>query len=468
MKENILNYLSAFNYRSRINMQEPYPTNEDVVKKVFKMAWPSTFESFFIALISAVDTMMVAGLGHEAISAVGVTGQPRMILLALIMALNMGVMVVVSRRRGQGRKEEANHILRNSIIISFVLSLVLNSLGYIFSPELLRFAGANADYIDMSIAYFRIICIGNFFYSLSLTMTAAQRGAGNTKISMTTNLSANVVNIILNYLLINGIWIFPRLEIVGAALATAIGNGVAFLIALYSVSKKDSFLHLNIRQNWKITTENLKTLFTISYPSMIEQIFLRIGFFTFTKQVFELGTYASSTHQIGMTVMHMSFAIGDGLAIASTALVGQSLGQKRPDLAKLFGKSVQHLGRVVAVTMAIIIFLIRFRIIQLFTDVPQIVQPAQIVMTILSIILFFQMSQVIAIGSLRGAGDVKFVALLSMVSIMIVRPLLTYILAYKLGYGIVGAWFGMFADQLIRWSVSLARYNSGKWVNLEL
>ncbi len=78
------------------------------------------------------------------------------------------------------------------------------------------------------------------------------------------------------------------------------------------------------------------------------------------------------------------------------------------------------------------------------------------------------MSQVIAIGSLRGAGDVKFVALLSMVSIMLIRPTLTYLLAYKLGFGIIGAWFGMFADQLIRWGVSLARYNSGKWVNFEV
>lgn len=465
--EKMWQILSAANYRKKLEGPVEL-SDKEIVSNVFKVAWPSTLEALFIALISSVDTIMVATLGHEAISAVGIVNQPRMLMLSSIMALNMAVTVIVSRRKGQNNQVGANQILRNAIIVSLGLALILNTLGIIFAEELLAFAGADAQYINDAISYFKIICIGNFFYSLSLTITAAQRGAGNTKISMITNLSANLVNIVFNYLLINGIWIFPKWGVAGAAVATAIGNIVALVIAIYSVTHHDSFLFVNFKEKWSLQKENLRQIFTIGWPSLVEQIFLRIGFFTFAKQVFSLGTIASSSHQIAMNVMSLSFSIGDGLAIAATALVGRSLGQKKTDLAKLYGKSVQNIGRVLAIFLVILTVVFRVNIIHLFSTLPEIVRITSELFLIMAALLYFQMSQVITIGSLRGAGDVRFVAMLSMVSIMLVRPGLTQLFAYGFSFGIVGAWIGTFIDQLVRWSVSLYRYNSGKWVNVEV
>lgn len=463
----LLNFLSAHSYRKKL--ENPIlESNEDILKNVFNMAWPSTLEALLIALISSVDTIMVATLGHQAISAVGIVNQPRMLLLSIIFALNMAVTVIVSRRKGQEDRHGANALLKNAIVICLVVSLLLNVLGFVFAEPLLAFAGANSEYIVDSIIYFQIICVGNFFYSLSLTITAAQRGAGNTKISMITNLTANLVNIVFNYLLINGVGPFPRWGIAGAAVATALGNIVALVIALYSVSHELDFLFLDLKRDWGLKKEYLKSLFTIGWPSLVEQIFLRIGFFTFTKQVFELGTIASSSHQIAMNVMSLSFSLGDGLAIAATALVGKSLGQKKTDLARLYGKSVQHVGLIVSFIIILITVFLRVPIIKLFSSLPEIVSISSTLFLILGVILYFQVQQVITIGSLRGAGDVKFVAALSMISIMIMRPVLTQIFAYTLGYGIVGAWVGVFLDQLVRYFVSKFRYTSGKWVNLEV
>lgn len=463
----IYKLLSASNYRKKLNADIDL-NDKEVVSNVLRVAWPSTLEALFIALISSVDTIMVATLGHMAISAVGIVNQPRMLILSIILALNMAVTVIVSRRKGQNNRAGANQILRNALILCLGLAFVLNILGFTFAENLLRFAGADPQYLNDAVAYFKIICVGNFFYSLSLTITAAQRGAGNTKISMITNLSANIVNIIFNYLLINGIWFFPRLEIAGAAIATAMGNVVALGIAIYSVTHSEDFLFLNLKEKWSLQKENLTQIFNIGWPSLIEQAFLRIGFFIFAKQVFSLGPIASSSHQITMNIMSLSFSLGDGLAIAATALVGRSLGQKKTDLAKLYGKSVQQVGRVLGIALVILSVVFRYQIINLFSDLPEIVTTSSNLFLIMGALLYFQMSQVITIGSLRGAGDVKFVAGLSMVSIMLVRPGLTQIFAYSLGYGIVGAWIGVFIDQLIRWSVSLYRYNSGKWVDVEV
>ena len=178
------------------------PSTEEVYKKTLKIAWPSAMEAILISLIGAVDMMMVGGLGTNAIAAVGITTQPKFLIMAFVLALNTGTTVIVSRRKGENNQEGARKALRNALIFSVGISFISSLIGFIFSREILMFSGANSDYINEAMIYFNIVLVGNFFYLISLTITAAQRGVGNTKISLVTNLSANIVNIIFNYLLI--------------------------------------------------------------------------------------------------------------------------------------------------------------------------------------------------------------------------------------------------------------------------
>ncbi|MBQ4343259.1 MAG: MATE family efflux transporter [Erysipelotrichaceae bacterium] len=442
------------------------PSSGSIVKRTFDMAWPSALESVFIALIGAVDMMMVGNLGKEAISAVGIVTQPKFIVLAPILALNISVNVLVARRKGQSDQNAANVYLRQALLISALVAFVLSLSAGLFAKDLLLFAGANDDYLQLAIPYFRYILIGNFFYSVGLTMTAAQRGAGNTKISMKTNLAANVVNLIFNALLINGLFFFPRLEVTGAAIATMIGNIVSFVMALYSVTRKGGFLELSIKDKWNVNFQAMKDIFSISKSSLVEQIFLRIGFFTYAKAVASLGTTDFSAHQVCMNIMHISFAIGDGLQIACTSLVGQSLGARRPDMAMIYGKVSQRIGMMMAMMTAVVITLLRSQLLGFFTTDLEVIAAGSIPMMILSVTVLFQIPQVIVVGSLRGAGDVKFVAMMMLISVTLVRPILAWILCYPLGFGLIGAWMALFLDQITRFTLSFTRYHKGHWTKI--
>lgn len=458
--------LKLFKWQNMINPSEikgDIPSNRKIYKRTFDIAWPSALESVLIALIGAVDMMMVGSLGKEAINAVGITNQPKFIVLAPIMAINVGLTVLVSRRKGEQKPEEANSYLRNALVMSILLSFILSLSAWIFARPFLIFAGANADYIDLAVKYFRIIMIGNFFYSIGLTMTAAQRGAGNTKISMLTNLVANLVNLVFNALLINGLFFFPRLEVVGAAIATAMGNVVAFIMASYSLSHKNRYLYLKIKYLFKTQEKYFKDILNISKSSLIEQIFLRLGFFMYAKSIAVLGTVAFAAHQVCMNVMHISFGFGDGLQIANTSLVGQSLGARRPDMAKIYSRVTQRIGIVVAIILALICFGFKDQLIGLFTSDLEVIAAGALPMMFLSIIILFQVPQVIIVGALRGAGDVKFVAFLMLLSVTVVRPLLAWVLCYPLGFGLVGAWIALLIDQLTRSIISSRRFKQGKW-----
>ncbi len=464
----ILNLFRVENLIPKKHQTHPLPSSSEVYKNTLNTAWPSALESLLIALVSIVDMIMVSSIGTEAIAAVGIVTQPRFIVMSFVMALNLGTTVVVARRKGANNPESANVALKNAFMLSIALSLVTTVVGAIFAPQILIFAGATADYMDYAVGYYRIILIGAFFLLVSLTISSAQRGVGNTKVSMVINISANLVNVLFNYLLINGIWIFPKLGVIGAATATSIGNFVGFCLALYSVMHHDRFLSFVSHKDWHIDIESIKILYNISMPAFIEQIFIRFGFLMYQKAVAGLGTLQFATHFIIMQMMQLSFSIGNGLSIATSSLVGQSLGAKRKDLALIYGKVSQRLGLIAAISLSLLIIIFRVQFIGFFTEDPEIIKLGTNIMLILAIIVIFQILQVITIGSLRGAGDVKFVAKLSMFSVTLIRPALTYVLAYMVGLEIYGAWLSVILDQFIRYIVSRIRFHNAEWLSIEV
>lgn len=441
------------------------PSSKEVYGETFHLAWPVTFESVLVGFVTIIDTIMVSVLGTDAIAAVGITNQPRMIVLSIFMALNVGVTAVVAWRKGQNRKEDANKCLRQSLFITFFLSIIITGITMLFSRPFLEFAGAGPDIIDEAVTFFFWILVGIPFNVLSLTITAAQRGAGNTKISMVVNVTANVINIILNYLLITGQFGFPRLGVAGSAIGTTIGIIVGFLIACLSLRKSERFLYICRGDSYIPERETMNSIVKVGISAAVEQLFMRIGFFIYAKIVAELGTVAFATHQICMNMLSLSYTLGEGLSIAAATLVGQNMGKNRPDRALIYGKACQR----IAVTISVFLFAIFFFggnfFMSLFTADPAIITMGAQLFIVMAFIAPAQTSQVVFNGSLRGAGDTRFVAIISFISIGIVRPLTSLILCYPLGFGLIGAWLGMLIDQYVRYGFSYARFNIGKWFN---
>lgn len=459
---------SVSNMIKQENIIGEVPDTKQVYKNAIDMAWPSAIEAVLVGLIASVDTMMVGSLGPSAIAAVGITNQPKFILLAVIFSLNVGVTAVVARRRGEKDREGANKCLRQALLLCLMLSAVLSVFGFTYARPLLLFAGAQADVIENSVIYFRIISIGNFFSSVSLTINAAQRGSGNTKISMRTNIVANIINLIFNFLLINGYYGFPKLGVAGAAIATLLGNTVAFFMSLRSVTRADGFLHISFKSSWKFDKNTVKSVFGISSSSFVEQICMRVGFLLTTMLIANLGTVAFATHQICMNIVNLPLTFGDGLGVGASALAGQSLGAKRPDMATIYSKTIQRIAFSIGVIILFVLLFGRFFLIGLFTDDSSIIEIGSNILIILALISPIQTITVVVGGTLRGSGDTKFVAYSSLISIGIVRPLTTWLFCYPLGFGILGAWLSFMSDQLLRFIINSWRFRTGKWTRIKI
>ncbi len=444
--------------------------NKDDVKKTLDMAWPAILESFFAAFAGLVDSLMVSSMGSYAVAAVGLTTQPKFVGLSLFIAANVSISALVARRKGQGKREEANQIFSTFLVFIVAAAIAVSVLMVALADPIMHLCGSEEVTHDSAVLYFRIIMGGMIFNCIQMGINSAQRGAGNTRITMRTNLVSNTVNIVLNYLLIQGHFGFPALGIRGAALATVLGTVVSSIMSILSVWKDDNFVSIPyiLKKRIKPAMEALKNIIKVGYSVFAEQLLMRIGFMLTAIMAANQGTAAMAAHQVGMNIMGLSFSFGDGLQATAVALIGYSLGAKEPERAKQYGKTCRMIGSVISVALALIYFFGARGLMELFFEEEEIVGIGINIMRIIIFVVILQIAQVIYMGCLRGAGDTLYTAVASTISVTLVRTLGSYFFGYVLNWGITGIWIGVIADQLSRFIFASVRFRQGKWTEIKI
>lgn len=452
------------------NIRDLWQKNRKDIHTAYRIAWPSVLESFFIALASMIDSLMVSTIGAYGVAAVGLTTQPKFLGMAPFIALTVAVSALTARRKGQNDRDGANQVLLIALILGIGLVLAV-SLGSVFlADDIIRLAGSEADTHESAVIYFRIIMGGLFFQAISMIINAAQRGSGNTRIAMRTNVTSNLVNMCGNYLIIQGHFGFPALGIRGAAIATVFGTVIACGMSFASILRKDSFISLPYIWEKRIcpAVGPLKKMLRMGGSVFLEQVLMRVGFMSVAVMAAKQGTGDFAAHQAGMNLLNLTFSFGDGLQAAAVSLIGQSLGREEPEMAKRYGQICEGMGVGIAVVLAILYLGLGRFYYELYFKEPEIVAVGVDIMKAVVIITFLQVTQIIYMGCLRGAGDILYTTIASTVSVTIARPIACYLLCYTAGLGIIGIWAGIGVDQLSRYLFASTRFKRGRWTKIRI
>ena len=441
-----------------------------MIKSSLNMAVPAMIESFFIAFAGLVDSLMVSSLGANAVAAVGLTAQPKFMGLSVFIALNVSISALVARRFGENDKKSANSVLYTSLAVIVFLSVILGVGLCIFAPAIMTFCGSTPETHDSAVLYYRIIMGGMIFNCVQMGINSAQRGVGNTRITMRTNITSNTINIIFNFFLINGHCGFPALGIMGAALATVLGTVVSCIMSIMSIMKPSGFVSIPyiIKEKIRPTMRAFKNIVHVGYSVFFEQILMRIGFMATAIMAAKQGNAAMAAHQVGMNIMGLSFSFGDGLQAAAVALIGRSLGEKKPDKAKEYGSVCQMIGGIISVVLAVLYFFGARLLMSMFFKEEEIISIGIGIMYIIIVTVLFQIRQVIYMGCLRGAGDTLYTAVASTISVTIIRTFVGLFCGYTLGWGINGIWLGVLGDQVARYIFATIRFKKGKWTEIKI
>lgn len=451
-----------------VTVEGDLPDTKTVYRSFFNVAWPAAMEGLLLMMISSVDLAMVGHLGKESVAAVGIVSQPRMLLLCFVRSLAVAITAVVARRKGEGDHAQLNICLKQGFALTLLISLTLFLISWTFLEQILLIAGAKKEYLDLAISYGRYNMIAIFFMGLAVGINAAHTGVGNTKIIMFANVSGNIINMIFNFLLIYGVGPFSKMGVTGAGIATMIGSIVAFGITLFSVLGEDSLLSLRGKGGWIPEKKILHSYAKIGSSAFAEQIFERIGMFSYSFMVAQLGTVAFAAHYICMSLCDIYYSFGLGMSRASSAISGQKLGEKRKDLAYICSRAGRRGGAILDIIAFMVYFFGRHFLMSLFTEDPQVIALGMDILLFVAVCCFIQTQSMVYAGVLRGAGDTAYVARYSFWDIAVFRPIFTYLLCFPLGLGIYGAWIALISDQSIRAFFATKRFYSKKWMHIKI
>jgi putative MATE family efflux protein len=430
-------------------------------KDVFNLAVPIFTEQLFVISLGMINTMMAGHIGKEAVSAIGMVDSINNIFIAFFSSLAIGGMVVVAQFIGQGNIKKANAAMKQALYSGLMITFIITIIIFLFQVPIIStlFGSAEPEVISNAHAYLRITLLTYPLITIDLIANGLLRGAGDTKTPMKISIFMNIINVCLTFTFIN---IFG-MGIIGAALGIAIARISGGIIILTVLIRGSKILKLtNIRQ-FKFDKSLLKPIFGIGVPASVESLLFNGGKLITQIFIVNMGTIAIASNAIAGSVATLLNVPGNSLCISATALVGKYMGRGETKEAEKTLSYITKLSTIFLTVIALIFIPFAGKVVSLFTNNKEIIHLASQVLIVNSICIPLWSISFVLPSGLKGAGDVKYTLITTIIGMWLFRITLGYLLGVVLKFGLVGVWLGMIIDWVVRGSLYCIRFKKGKW-----
>ena len=430
-------------------------------KDVFNLAIPIMTEQLFVISLGMINTMMAGHIGKEAVSAIGMVDSVNNIFIAFFSALAIGGMVVVAQFIGQGNIKKANAAMQQALFSGLIITFLVTIIMFLFQGPLIGmlFGSAEPQVISNAHTYLGITLLTYPLITIDLIANGLLRGAGDTKTPMKISIFMNIINVCLTYIFIN----IMHLGIMGAALGIAIARISGGIIILTVLIRGSKILKLTKIKKFKFNKSLLKLIFGIGVPASIESLLFNGGKLITQIYIVDMGTIAIASNAIASSVATMLNVPGNSLCIAATALVGMHMGRGESGEAQNALSYITKLSTIALIAIAVIFIPFAGKVTSLFTTNKEIIHLASAVLIVNSACIpLWSISFVLPAG-LKGAGDVKYTLITSIIGMWLFRITLGYLLGVVLKFGLIGVWIGMIVDWIVRGCLYIIRFKKGKW-----
>lgn len=376
-------------------------------RRVLALALPIMGENLLHTGVVAADTLMVAKLGTAQVAGVGTSAELIYFLFAILTALDIGATVLVSQAIGAGNQPLANRLARQAVIWGVVLSLPLSVLGYYFSEPIIGLFGTEPDVARYATTYLHITTATSIFLLLTFVCGAILRGAGDSRTPLYAAIVANVINVAVSYSLIFGHLGLPEMGVAGSAWGAVAARAFSAGILIIALVSGRRAISIRGSGGWLPEIGIGRGIFKLGIPAALQEMLSSAGFMTMLAVVALLGTASLAAQQIGFTALSLAFMPGFSLGIASTALVGQSIGAERPDDARKAVRIAARWSVGWMATGASIYLVFGPRVMEIFTGDEAVQSAGTNALRALAIGLPFWGLWFVYGGALRGIGDTR-------------------------------------------------------------
>lgn len=430
---------------------------------LFSLTWPILIENILFMLLGIIDVYALSTYDDVASASVNTANQIISICNILFAVTSNASAVIISQNLGAGNRQKASKTAAIAISFNLILGIVVSFVLAVFSRQLMSALGATGKILDFGSEYLMIV--GGFMFTQALlnSMMVIFRNHGYTRVSMYVTAIMNVLNTILDLTFVMGWFGMPVLGIFGVSIATTFSRIVGLvIIAVLFFKKVEKFSFFKLLKPAPL--KDFAAMMKIGIPSAFESLNYNVSQLVVTAIALAFLTeneYIAKSYlqNIASLFFIFSLSIGQGSQIMTSHLVGN----KNFDGAYKSGWKAMGIGFSVSVLMSIIGILLRYQIIGIFTDNPEVILIGGSVICINLVLEMGRSSNLIIINSLRGAGDVYFPTIVAIFSMWIISTLGSYILAVPCGLGLIGMWIAFAADECFRGILMLFRWHGKKW-----
>ena len=442
--------------------QQDY-TKGSLRKAVIMLAIPMIIEMGMESVFAIVDLFFVGKLGKHAVSTVGLTESVLTIVYSIAVGMSMAATAIVARRVGEKNPEGAASAAMQSMLVSVVVIIIVSIAGMIFAADILRLMGGEEETLQIGVPYTRIMMGSSVIIMLLFLINGIFRGAGDASIAMKSLGLANLCNIILCPLLINGWGPVPVLGLTGAALATTIGRSIGVFYQLYHLFNGKSIVQLT-KASFKAEWDVIKSVINIAWPATFQFIIASCSWIFLAQLVAQTGhSAASAGYQTALRIIMFFILPAWGVSNAAATLVGQNLGAKNDLRAE---QAVMKTAKYNAIFMAVVslfFYALAGNIVSLFVQQEEVREIATTALRIISTGYVFYGIGMVMINAFNGAGDTKTPTVINIFCFWLFQIPLAYLLAKYFALGPTGVFIAIPVAETLITVRAFILFRKGRW-----
>lgn len=437
--------------------------SDSLGRATWRVAWPVMLMQALFTTLNVADMFWVGRLGPVSVAAVALSGSALGVLFSAGQLFTVGALATSSRAAGADDRQGVRDSLRHALLLAVLFAIPAAATGFALAAPVLGLFRPAAEVIAAGVPYMRIIFVALPAYFAGMVLYSVYQALGDTRTPMLVILATNVLNALLDPVMIFGWLGFPRLGVTGAALATVLSQSGG-LVVMASILRQRGLLQLG----GPIRLSALRTLAGIGIPAGLQAVTRPLTGMAMFRLVGAFGTGATAAFGIGMRALEVMFIYLGALGSAGEVLVGQSLGQRRPDIARRVARRITLIALLLQVAAMPLLFAFAPAVIAVFSRDPDVVRLGTGYLRMLAPMLV-TVALVTGWGSAqRGAGATGMPMVAALVANWGAKIPLTLVLSRFADMGLTGVWLGIGLSIVVEAILLGVGYFRGAWLKKEV
>ncbi len=435
---------------------------DNSAKGVFKMSIPIFFELLLQLMVGNMDQIMVSRVSQNSVAAIGNANQVMNIIIIVLNSMSVATTIMISKAMGAGEKSRSKVVASVSVAVMLVFSILVTAMLALWRVPLFKLLNVPDEIMGETSAF--IMVVGSFIVVQAIYMVIASilRSYNKMKEIMVVAIIMNLINIIGNAILINGLIGAPKLGIMGAAISTDFSKLLGLILIIFVLIKKTD-MNLDFFKMQGMTPRSLKELLYIALPSGGEAMSYNLSQLCLQRFINAFGTIVINTKVYCYILANIAYVYSMAIAQATQVITGYLMGKCDYKSIEVRVRTSVIISILVSVSLTVIMYFNSDIVLSMFTSEEAVLELGKKILLVEIILEIGRSVNITMVKCLVATGDVNFPMTVSVFSVWLIAVGLGYVFGVALGLGLVGIWIAMACDECLRAIVFVIRFRTGKW-----